>query len=95
MLNHRRIRVFRLLYVSLDFGKTHASGSCSLTGKTKGLLGFWNDNADEEYLLPNGDFLSTTSSMSQVHHSFGQPCKSLSYDHFAEVLLTAVFIAHE
>ncbi|XP_074615471.1 protein mesh-like [Acropora palmata] len=41
-------------------------------GKTKGLLGFWNDNTNEEYLLPNGDFFSTVSTMSQVHHSFGQ-----------------------
>ncbi|XP_068710936.1 protein mesh-like [Montipora foliosa] len=40
--------------------------------KTRGLLGYWNDNTDKEYLLPNGEFLSTASNMSQVHHHFGQ-----------------------
>ena len=59
--------------------------SCSLTGKTKGLLGFWNDNTNEEYLLPNGDFFSTASTMSQVHHSFGQQCKPFCYDNFCRI----------
>lgn len=56
-----------------------------MTGKTKGLLGFWNDNTNEEYLLPNGDFFSTASTMSQVHHSFGQQCKPFCYDNFCRI----------
>ena len=49
--------------------------SISIVGKTSGLLGYWNDNIDEEYRLPNTEFLSTTSTMAQIHHHFGQQCK--------------------
>ncbi|KAL9985293.1 hypothetical protein ACROYT_G007678 [Oculina patagonica] len=41
-------------------------------GTTSGLLGYWDDNSDKEYLLPNNVFLSTASTMSEIHHSFGQ-----------------------
>jgi len=41
-------------------------------GKTNGLLGYWDDNVDKEYLLPNKVFLNTASTMSEIHHEFGQ-----------------------
>lgn len=44
-------------------------------GKTSGLLGYWDDNVDKEYLLPNKVFLNTASTMSEIHHNFGQRCK--------------------
>ncbi|KAJ7394079.1 hypothetical protein OS493_003754 [Desmophyllum pertusum] len=41
-------------------------------GKTSGLLGYWDDNSDKEYLLPNNKYLNTASTMSEIHHTFGQ-----------------------
>lgn len=41
-------------------------------GKTSGLLGYWDDNSDKEYLLPNNEVLSTASTMSELHYKFGQ-----------------------
>ena len=49
------------------------------TGKTSGLLGYWDDNIDKEYLLPNKVFLNTASTMSDIHHNFGQRCKFLRF----------------
>lgn len=46
-----------------------------LTGKTSGLLGYWDDNSDKEYLLPNNKYLNTASTMSEIHHTFGQQCR--------------------
>ena len=44
-------------------------------GKTSGLLGYWDENVDKEYLLPNKVFLNTASTMYEIHHNFGQRCK--------------------
>ena len=56
------------------------------SGKTAGLLGFWDDNKDKEFLLPNGSFIHTNSSSETLHKEFGEKCKSL----FQSSLLTAV-----
>ena len=53
---------------------------CKLTftfffqGKTAGLLGYWDDNKEKEFLLPNGTFLDTNSSSRMLHYHFGQKC---------------------
>ncbi|CAB4019270.1 Hypothetical predicted protein [Paramuricea clavata] len=44
-------------------------------GKTAGLLGFWDDSKDQEFLLPNGSFIHTNSSYRKLHNEFGQKCK--------------------
>ena len=49
--------------------------SMFIIGNTAGLLGYWNDNKDQEFLLPNGSFISTNSSDRTIHNEFGQKCK--------------------
>ncbi|XP_078349351.1 mucin-like protein [Oculina patagonica] len=39
--------------------------------KTKGLLGTFNDNPDDDFTLPNGTVLSSSLSSSQIHNDFG------------------------
>lgn len=46
--------------------------------KTKGLLGTFNDNPDDDFTLPNGTVLSSSLSSSQIHYDFGLKCKCLS-----------------
>ncbi|XP_028410519.1 sushi domain-containing protein 2-like isoform X2 [Dendronephthya gigantea] len=41
-------------------------------GKTAGLLGFWDDSKDQEFLLPNGIFIPTNSTSQTIHNEFGQ-----------------------
>ncbi|KAL9985251.1 hypothetical protein ACROYT_G007629 [Oculina patagonica] len=41
-------------------------------GNTSGLLGFWNDDQEKEFLLPNGTFLDTNSTQTRIHYEFGQ-----------------------
>ena len=43
--------------------------------KTKGLLGTWNDNPDDDYTLPDGTVLSPTSTLREIHFRFGVKCK--------------------
>jgi len=45
------------------------------SGNTSGLLGSWDGDKDQEFLLPNGTFLDTNSSQKRIHHEFGQHCK--------------------
>ena len=46
--------------------------------KTRGLLGTYNDNPDDEFTLPNGTVLSSSLSSRQIHYDFGLKCKCLS-----------------
>ena len=42
---------------------------------TKGLLGTWNENPDDDYTLPDGTTLSPTLSSREIHFGFGLKCK--------------------
>ena len=44
----------------------------SLKGSTAGLLGTWNDNTADDFTLPNGTSINTSSSMEAIHYQFGQ-----------------------
>ncbi|XP_028417110.1 sushi domain-containing protein 2-like [Dendronephthya gigantea] len=55
-----------------DFLTYQISVPLRFKGKTAGLLGFWNDDKDLEFLLPNGSFIDTNSSYRTIHHEFGQ-----------------------
>ena len=44
------------------------------SGNTSGLLGYWDDSQELEYLKPDGTFLSTNSSFKEIHRNFGQLC---------------------
>ncbi|XP_028415613.1 sushi domain-containing protein 2-like [Dendronephthya gigantea] len=55
-----------------DFLNYQISVPLRFKGKTAGLLGFWNDDKDQEFLLPNGSFIDTNSSYRRIHNEFGQ-----------------------
>ena len=42
---------------------------------TKGLLGAWNDNPDDEFTLPDGTVLASSSTLREIHFGFGVKCK--------------------
>ena len=42
---------------------------------TKGLLGTWNDNPDDDYTLPDGTVLPSSSSFRDIHFKFGVKCE--------------------
>nr|XP_058948028.1 protein mesh-like [Pocillopora verrucosa] len=41
-------------------------------GNTSGLLGYWDDSKETEFLKPDGTFLNTNSSLEIIHRDFGQ-----------------------
>lgn len=47
-------------------------------GKTKGLLGAYNKNPDDDFTLPSGTVLPSNLTSRQIHFDFGQKCKYLS-----------------
>ncbi|XP_073243989.1 sushi domain-containing protein 2-like [Porites lutea] len=58
-------------------GQTELLGLVTLVptmfkGNTSGLLGYWDDSQELEYLKPDGTFLSTNSSFKEIHRNFGQ-----------------------
>ena len=42
---------------------------------TKGLLGTYNNNPDDDFTLPNGNVLDPNSNSSTIHYDFGLKCK--------------------
>ena len=45
---------------------------------TKGLLGTWNDNPDDDYTLPDGTVLSSSSTLRKIHFEFGVKCEYIT-----------------
>lgn len=43
--------------------------------KSKGLLGTYNDDPDDDFTLPNGTVLSPSMTARQIHYDFGLNCK--------------------
>jgi len=41
---------------------------------TKGLLGTWNDDPDDDFTLPNGSVLPSSSTLREIHFGFGVKC---------------------
>ena len=46
---------------------------------TKGLLGTWNDDTEDDFTLPDGTVLPSSSSLRKIHFGFGVKCK---YNHY-------------
>ena len=46
-----------------------------LKNATKGLLGTWNDDPNDDFTLPDGTVLPSTSSLKEIHYGFGVKCK--------------------
>ena len=42
---------------------------------TKGLLGTWNDNPDDDFTLPDGTVLPSSSTLREIHFGFGVKCE--------------------
>ena len=42
---------------------------------TKGLLGTWNDNPDDDFTLPDGTVLPSSSTPREIHFGFGVKCE--------------------
>ena len=45
---------------------------------TKGLLGTWNDDPNDDFTLPDGTVLSSSSSSREIHFGFGVTCEFMS-----------------
>ncbi|XP_046863081.1 protein mesh-like isoform X2 [Xenia sp. Carnegie-2017] len=54
-----------------DFLNYQISIPQKFKGNTSGLLGFWDDSTEKEFLLPNGSFIQTNSSDRTLHYEFG------------------------
>ena len=50
---------------------------------TKGLLGTWNDDPDDEFTLPDGTVLPPSSSLREIHFEFGVKCEYIRRDFIA------------
>ena len=46
---------------------------------TKGLLGVWNGNPEDDFLRPDGSRISINSSESTIFEQFGEKCKCFYY----------------
>lgn len=57
---------------------------------TKGLLGTWNENPDDDYSLPDGTTLSPTLSSREIHFRFGLKCKYCAKKYSVDDKLTYV-----
>ena len=44
-------------------------------GQTRGLLGVWNDNINDDFTRPDERIVDINSTESQIFYQFGQPCK--------------------
>ena len=42
---------------------------------TRGLLGTWNDDPDDDFTLPDGTVLSPSLTSREIHFNFGVKCK--------------------
>lgn len=47
----------------------------SFQGQTKGLLGTWNDDQEDDFLTPDGSILPSNATGRQIHFNFGLKCK--------------------
>ena len=50
----------------------------SFKNQTKGLLGTWNGDPEDDFLTPNGTILPSNAYGKDIHHDFGLLCKLIS-----------------
>jgi hypothetical protein len=47
---------------------------------TRGLLGNWTFNKEDDFTLPNGDYKTLpTDSLERIHNEFAKECKIISF----------------
>ena len=44
-------------------------------GNTMGLLGYFDDDPSNDFMLPNGTVISENSTERQIYYDFGQKCE--------------------
>ena len=44
---------------------------------TKGLLGTWNDDPEDDFTLPDGTVLPSSSTLRDIHFRFGVKCRHI------------------
>ena len=47
----------------------------SFKNQTKGLLGRWNDDPEDDFLTPNGTILRPDANSKDIHYNFGLLCE--------------------
>ena len=52
-----------------------AAGNINFQNNTKGLLGNWNGDPDDDFLRPDGSVLSPNATLEEIHHQFGEKCE--------------------
>ena len=61
-------------HIPKQVSDTYPKDKPFIAGNTSGLLGYWDDSKETEFLKPDGTFLNTNSSLEIIHRDFGQLC---------------------
>ena len=61
---------------------------------TKGLLGTWNGNPDDDFLTSSGTTLSPNSTEEELFHGFGQTCELRNVSHMCNTFNTFPIVVH-
>lgn len=54
-------------------------GPDEFKNRTRGLLGTWNDDPSDDFMLPDGTVLSADASPQRIHYEFGLKCELSVY----------------
>ncbi|XP_031573725.1 protein mesh-like [Actinia tenebrosa] len=49
-------------------------------GNTSGLLGYWDDDKEKDFLLPDGTFMETNSSARKIHYDFAAKWETKAFE---------------
>ena len=58
---------------------------------TKGLMGTWNDDPEDDFLLPDGTVIPSSSTSRAIHFEFGVKCE---YTTIALICLYIIYISY-
>lgn len=50
-------------------------GPDEFKNRTRGLLGTWNDDPSDDFMLPDGTVIPTDASPQRIHYEFGLKCE--------------------
>lgn len=84
VLSRPQENVFKASYPSgISVTLTESKGALSIKvslsksfrNKTKGLLGTWNGNKEDDFTTPNGGVLPGNVTSREIHFDFGQKCE--------------------
>ena len=61
---------------------------------TKGLLGTWNDNLDDDFTLPDGTVLPPSSTPREIHFGFGVKCEYNYSNNFFALMIDLISVSY-